>query len=390
LQMAPREVREAASKSATELLPSRPFWEPDGEHCQVPHMRFSFVPRKCLADMTLPPVQFRRSLSEPGFTNAAASTASGGKRNKRCTPGVAFHGHAGAGTTRMCAGMANPVLNKCHGDHCGAEICPPSSLQDLETSEHPWMRQARELCKRGIGGVDASNGQVSPLMNPDEIACCLQLPPQSGEPQRVLGKFGVAGDILASWIFEARAYPRLCRWLETEAHWMLDPKDPDQVAAAAVCLREDEGTSGGEPKFMATGVSQGLRNRLKTAPVCSTCLCIYNVIHSAVVSIKRQRGDKWASRHQHLRRERLEQSKREKLERELYSELRGDGLHFNATSAYPDTPSVLGDVMAQLIRDMSPRSELSASPNSPLVSPDSSLVSHMHPRRHRDRFATAP
>jgi hypothetical protein len=194
-------------------------------------------------------------------------------------------------------------------------------------------------------------------MNPDEIAACIQLNPQPGEPQRVPGKFGLAGDISASWIFEARAYPRLCHWLETEAHWMLDPKDPDQVAEASLRLWDDEDASGGEPQFMTVGVSQGLRNRLKMVPVCGTCLCIYNVIHAAIVGIKRQRGDKWASRQQRLRRKREELQ----LEKELFAERRGDGKYFNVISAYPPVQtSVLGDTLAELFRDMSPRSELSA------------------------------
>lgn len=256
--------------------------------------------------------------------------------------------------------MASPLLNACQGDYCCAKVNYPPSLQDLESSEHPWMLQARELCTRC--NVDGDGKVIDvPLLTPEEMAACLQIssadapgamqmesrpgaqyrPPQ--EKLRSEATFGTPGDVQASWIFEARAYPHLSRWLELEAKWMLDPNDPDQVAEASKHFREDEAASGGLRKFRGDGILQGVRNQLRTVPVCGPCFCIYNSIHAAVVMMTMQRRDHWARREQRLRREREERLKKENLERLLFFERRGDGLGFNVTPKRCSSAGSLGD-----------------------------------------------
>lgn len=341
-----------------ELLPSRPFLDPEAEYYQLPGKRFSFVPRKHLAEVTLPPTQLRRSLTDSTLGTAVGRSTTASKLQRQRSPPdmtLSRGKRTGTGSEKMIAGIASPSLNACQGDYCCAKVSYPASLQDLESSEHPWMLQARELCKRCLD--DGGNGGA-PLLNAEEMAACLQISggdreaaapaamqmafragAKFGVPQEKLGSevtFGSPGDIQASWIFEARAYPLLCDWLELEAKWMLDPNDPDQVAEASKHFHKDraDGTShfpSGRPKFRADGILQGVRNRLRAVPVCGTCYCIYNIIHAAVVMMTVQRRDCWAHRELCLRREREECEKREKLERLLLFERRGDGLGFNVT-----------------------------------------------------------
>jgi len=324
-----------------------------------------------LADMTLPPMQMRRSLTERVLAQSAAADrhASQQSRGHRIVA-LPSEKCAGAGNARQIAGIASPMLNACQGDFCDLRIPYPASLQDLESSSHPWMIQARELCRctsdRNNSNTDGERDKESRrdsvyvqkrlgnLMCPEEIAACLEgssMEGEAGKPTAIhassrgceygmpadqeklctAASFGSAGDIQASWIFEGRAYPRLCKWLETEANWMVDPNDADQVANASVHFHEDENAAGGPPKFLAHGVLHGVRHRLRTVPVCGTCFCIYNTIHSAVVMMRVQHRDGWARRAQQSRRRQNEREKKEKLERLLFSETRGDGRHFNVS-----------------------------------------------------------
>jgi len=354
-----------------ELLPSRPFLDPDAEYYQLPGNRFSFVSRKHLAEVTLPPTQLRRSLTDSTLGTAAGRSATATKQQRQRSPPDMTPPRGkrtGAGCEKMIAGIASPSLNSCQGDYCSAKVCYPASLQDLESSEHPWMLQARELRKRCLD-VDGKGGV--PLLSAEEMAACLQISggdreatapaamqmafragAKFGVPQEQLGSevtFGSPGDIQASWIFEARAYPQLCDWLELKAKWMLDPNDPDKVAEASQHFHKDraEGTRhfpSGRPKFRADGILQGVRNRLRTVPVCGPCYCIYNIIHAAVVMMTVQRRDCWAHRELRLRREREEWEKREKLERLLLFERRGDGLGFNVTPKRCSSAGYLTDV----------------------------------------------
>lgn len=345
-------VKEAACRRA-ESLPLRPFLDPDGEYCELPGEQFSFVPRKHLAEMTLPPMQMRKSLTDRalGIRTPVISSKAPAVRH-RGPPVVALPSHgrcrAGAGRARQIAGMASPMLNACKGDYCDADMHYPACLQDLETSEHPWMVQARKLCGSSI----QRNGEV-PLMSPEEMAACLEscsgdgqgelsvptgrgakygVPPEQAK-LRSAAVLGSPGDIQASWIFEARAYQRLARWMEQDANWMLNPNDPDQVAAASMYFHEDEIAGGGSPKFMAQGVLHGVRHRLRMVPVCGTCFCIYNSIHAAVVMMRVQHRDDWAQHTRRNRQERAEQTKKAKLERMISCERRGPSGHsFNVVS----------------------------------------------------------
>jgi hypothetical protein len=138
-------------------------------------------------------------------------------------------------------------------------------------------------------------------MSPEEMADCLPA------EWRTRAAFGFPGDVQASWILEARAYPNLCQWLKTELNWMLDPDNPDQVAEAAARIKSDEMSAGGTPQFMADGNAHGLRHRLRKLPVCSTCFCLYNVTHAAISMVKFQHRDRWARREIRLRQEREKQ-----------------------------------------------------------------------------------
>jgi len=288
----------------------------------------------------------------------------------------------GAGAVRQIAGMPSPTLNACQGDYCNTEIHYPASLQDLETSEHPWMVQARELCGRTLDrhtfNEDGEQCSHLPLLSPEEMAACLECSaegeagkskqmqshhqagarygvPQDHEKLRSAAAIGSPGDIQASWVFEARAYPSLCRWLE-KTNWMLDPNDPDQVTEASLHFHKDEAAAGGPPKFLANGILHGVRHRLRTVPVCPACFCIYNSIHSAVVMMRVQHRDNWARRTQRLRREREEREKREKIERLLFFERRGDGLSFDLSSMRSSSATALGGtrIMSLNFEELSP------------------------------------
>lgn len=348
----PPKAKRPPAKSTADLLPYRPFQEKDGEYCQIPGARFSFVNRKHLADMTVPPTQLKRCFTAPNLATGTSQPSSSKPQRLRGPPSMNYDVTAGAGTAKKINGIASLSLNACQGDFCNAKVNYPASLQDLETSEHPWMLQARQLRQRCCKDSEGREG-TQPLLTSEEMAACLQISGDGeagkpapmacvagarfGVPEEKLGSvvsFGSAGDIQVSWIFEGRAYPRLCSWLQ-EANWMLDANDAAKVAEAAKCFHEDEAATGGKPVFKVNGMLTAVRQRLRTVPVCSTCFCVYNTLHAVIVMMTYQRRDRWARNELRLKKDLEERTKKEELERLLFYEKRGDGSHFNVASGRP-------------------------------------------------------
>jgi hypothetical protein len=129
------------------------------------------------------------------------------------------------------------------------------------------------------------------------------------------------GQICLSWILEAQCHPALCRWLQAEAGWTFDPRDLKQLQEAArqIEAEGDESLVGSTSSLIDQGraarsgtCGPGLQYRLRTVPVCGTCLCIYNVVHSVVNLIRVQKKGQWAKREQQRRSQHEEQKQAHK------------------------------------------------------------------------------
>lgn len=316
----------------SKLLPSRPVSAPGGRY-QLPGARFTAVPARREAEIKLPPMRLRRSLAEKMQQAGMAQKQGQGQSTQHASrPRSAPHA-VGAHSSVTVLGSRAGHAQECQGDFCNAEIRYPASLQDLESSQHPWMKQARELCNRSLGDKG-----LHKLMLPTEMVGCLQLdleekdskrvaipkkvarPTLPEEQRRPAARFGSTGFVNASWICEARAYPSLCQWLQSEAGWLLDPKDADRVAEAASKMLEDESRAGGPPHFRLDGSTPALQYRLRILPVCGSCFCIHSAIHTALVMLRVHKRGLWAQREKRRKLEREEQERREQMESYLQRE----------------------------------------------------------------------
>eukprot|EP00440_Ansanella_granifera_P039784 gb/GFBE01043149.1/.p1 GENE.gb/GFBE01043149.1/~~gb/GFBE01043149.1/.p1 ORF type:complete len:364 (+),score=59.75 gb/GFBE01043149.1/:1-1092(+) len=290
-------------------LPGRPYIDLPENHCMLEGCRFSFLPLKHRAEISLPPMKMCKSKSE---TCLGRSGRRDGKPARRAGGGQARNKEQPAVTSSGVDG--------CFGDFCSAQIRLPGSLKDIESANDPWMRQARALCLRE---VKLSGGPCLPhsLMEPEELVACLEL--RHGDASAALGaapsqvgrqSASVPCRVRASLILEARNHPNLCSWLEKHG-WRLNAQDADAVAEAAEQLREDDRMGGGDISILTDGCTAGLRYRLKECKVCRTCLGIYNIIHSVVTMIRVQKRDLWAQREQ-LRRRLAEERERERTHQE--------------------------------------------------------------------------
>jgi len=315
-------------------LPARPARDLPEDHCILAGLRYTHLPQKHRADITLPLLCGSKSAAR----RASSEAACGGRRQKR---GNGSRPAANWAVGASAAAGAN-LRDGCYGDYCNAQICYPASLQDVESSADPWMVQARELCRRPVrlsyDGGSASSASAPKLLQPEELVACLSSQAKDGNssaqastgatgPGRPTRPCAQSGRIAASWLLEARSCQSVCRWLAASG-WSMNPGDASRMVEAARCLREDEANGGGpNMDHLSTpqdGISAGLRYRLQSVPVCGNCLCIYNVIHSVVTAVYRQRKHVRAERQLRERREHEEETRREEMDWWVNSERNPD------------------------------------------------------------------
>jgi len=256
----------------------------------LPGRRFSHVPTKYRPEVSLPPVA-----PLPGC--GASAPPLGGLRRTRSeatTGRTRGFGHTTAGSSGA-GWLGRGSLRRCFGDFCDAKLRLPPSLLDLETPQDAFHRQARALCRSEAKGADGKS-LGAPLFTADEMVACLR------EDRRKAGRELEAGPlnvdaaegtttVSVCMIIEARAYPRLCRWLADEVGWSFDRRNPEFLAAAAQRLREDTDGSTDALKLLGCSGAAALRYRLRMAPACRTCACAYAAVHDIVTLLKGRRRD---------------------------------------------------------------------------------------------------
>eukprot|EP00441_Pelagodinium_beii_P027144 CAMPEP_0197661352 /NCGR_PEP_ID=MMETSP1338-20131121/51406_1 /TAXON_ID=43686 ORGANISM="Pelagodinium beii, Strain RCC1491" /NCGR_SAMPLE_ID=MMETSP1338 /ASSEMBLY_ACC=CAM_ASM_000754 /LENGTH=374 /DNA_ID=CAMNT_0043238893 /DNA_START=33 /DNA_END=1157 /DNA_ORIENTATION=+ len=270
-------------------LPRRPYRDLPDDHCVLEGCQFSFLPPKFRAEITLPPMKPCKSMSE---TSLGRSASRKDGRSGRRTAGQGKQEEAATGSA---------CVNGCFGDFCHGQIRYPGSLKDIESSDDPWMRQARELCVREVK-LSSGNRLRHQLLQPEEIVASMgdAAPSAPSKVKRKASNVLLPGRVCSSFIMEARSHPNLCRWLE-ENGWRLDSEDVDALAMAAQHMREDDRIGGGDISALTGHCTAGLRYRLKVRPVCKTCMCIYTIIHSVVSMVRLQGKGLWAQREQQRR-----------------------------------------------------------------------------------------
>lgn len=295
-------------------LPSRPASELPSFHCTLPGKQYSFLPMKHRAETMLPPMQLLRTHSEGGFKATADHPRRTLRRvssTSRARTGV----EAGEAAVHS-AGSSSSA--KCCGDYCHAQVRYPSSLLDLDSSDDPWLVEARRLCSREAPLSEGLQGRGNMLFTAEEIVSCLQTSsPSAPKLSATARSCGSGGTVCTSWILEARSCPSLCSWLGAELGWMFNPRDATLVAEAAHRLREDADLGTTRTVAPCRGMS-ALRYRLKSVPVCATCLGIYTAIHRLVTMVRVHRKDLWAEselfRREYQEQEAKEQERQKEIE----------------------------------------------------------------------------
>lgn len=163
------------------------------------------------------------------------------------------------------------------------------------------MVKARELCKTQAKGADGAPLQGN-LLTPEELINCMPFAGRGDMPLCPQSTCGMPASINMTMVLEARGHPKLCSWLES-AGWMFNQKDPDLMTQAVQLIREDEANGGGAAKDAMGSSSAGLRYRLRSVPVCSTCFCVYRTVHEVVTGVRCRGKAEWAEGVQRKRRE---------------------------------------------------------------------------------------
>eukprot|EP00933_Yihiella_yeosuensis_P044344 TRINITY_DN39445_c0_g1_i1.p1 TRINITY_DN39445_c0_g1~~TRINITY_DN39445_c0_g1_i1.p1 ORF type:complete len:393 (+),score=62.61 TRINITY_DN39445_c0_g1_i1:69-1247(+) len=284
-------------------LPKRPVQDLPADYCSLPGCQFSFIPRNHRAKLSLPPMRGCRSRSETCLARTS------GRRDK-------FSGSRKAASKQEL--QAGPLqVAGCFGDYCDAVTIWPGILQDIDSSDDPWMREARALCRRDVK-VDTGEDIKCRLMEPSELVECLSLLERPDASKDLTKKNPPAicptKKVSSTLILEARNHPSLCSWLQ-QRDWRLDSRSVDDVAAASERLREDDRQGKGDIASLTDTCLAGLRYRLREVPVCEACFKVYSVVHNIVTSIRVQRRDLWAEREQQRRREE-EECERQRVKQE--------------------------------------------------------------------------
>lgn len=278
------------------------------------------MPSQTLPEVTMSPARMSPARISPARASPArlsrglSEGAIGCHHNRRHCSGTRRANCKGHQLTDSRSPTPGFGTVSCYGKYCNAEICYPASLMDIESSDDPWMVQARELCKKEW---QCENGRRYTLLEPEEMVACLQSSKEMSaslckhSPKRSAQR-GPLGSICMSWILDAQNYPSLCDWLGNEKGWMFDPQNIDCVLKATEQIRVDDERNNHSFTRPKESFHLGFHNRLRPVPVCGKCLCIYTVIHTVVTKVRTHRLDLWANREQQRQRKHERKSTKNK------------------------------------------------------------------------------